>query len=724
MLLSTAVHSPSPEGSRRRWAWHVGAALLFATLAVGGQRGLVAGLGDHVFFQELPAGNDCLLHVWTLAWDQHALATDPAGVLDANIFYPYPRTLLYSDHLLGLAVLLVPLRLATANPVLIHNLVTLAAPALDALALYALALTLTGEPGAALLGALLYGFAPLRFTADRCQIQMLAAWWLPLLFLLARRAIVHDRVRDGLLAGIVLALQGLTGIYLTAFVLPFLLLAHLFWLRRFPVGAHRHGWAALALAEVAAIALLVPIGLAYRGVQESLGVSRSVALNALLALRPGSLPEYLPVASLGALVLAGLVAPRRHVPEPFGSERGLFVAVTAAALLLALGPAIPLPAGLGALRGPYALLLAIPGYDALRVPARMVHVGLLGAAVLAAGGFAALARRLPPRTRGAVAAVVAACVLLESWRPPGATIPVAPPRETDRVYTWLAQQRHDLPLVELPIDYFVSSSIYQYRTTAHWQRTLNGNMGILPPLYPFMVHQLARFPDADVVATLRALGITLAVVHLRALPPGARERVTALQHDPATPLGVPFASDDTIVLTLGEAPLPVGPDFRGRKLDRARWQARASHGAALATRAIDASQRTSWRNWGDLEAALHAWYDPVPFLDRWQQFLASQPSRFELDLGAPDRMTAVVLRLGGSDPMVAPSLRLESSLDGATWTPLPGDLIPLPDVRALVEQAADARFALVLGTAVPAQFLRLSVDGFDCSLGDLQVYAE
>jgi len=31
---------------------------------------------------------------------------------------------------------------------------------------------------------------------------------------------------------------------------------------------------------------------------------------------------------------------------------------------------------------------------------------------------------------------------------------------------------------------------------------------------------------------------------------------------------------------------------------------------------------------------------------------------------------------------------------------------------------------LVLGTAVPAQFLRLSVDGFDCRLGDLQVYAE
>src|SRR5262249_15261961 len=150
------------------------------------------GLGDHVFFQELPAGNDCLLHVWTLAWDHHALATRPAEVLDANIFFPYPSTLLYSDHLLGLAVLLAPLRAVTANPLLLHNPLTFAAPALDALALYALALALTGEPLPAVLGGLLYGFAPLRFTIDCCQVQMLVAWWLPLLFLFARRALARD----------------------------------------------------------------------------------------------------------------------------------------------------------------------------------------------------------------------------------------------------------------------------------------------------------------------------------------------------------------------------------------------------------------------------------------------------------------------------------------------------------------------------------------------------
>ncbi|HYV56110.1 MAG TPA: hypothetical protein VE911_01135 [Candidatus Nitrosopolaris sp.] len=716
------VHSPSPAGSSRRWAWHVGAATLFAVLAMAGQRRLVAGLRDHVFFQELPAGNDCLLHVWTLAWDHHALATHPAGVLDANIFYPYPSTLLYSDHLLGLAVLLAPLRLVTANPVLIHNLVTVAAPALDALALYALALALTGEPAAALVGALLYGFAPLRFTTDCCQVQMLAAWWLPLLFLFARRALARDSRRDGLVAGIVLALQGLTGIYLTAFVLPFLLVAHLFWLRRFPLGTHRRGWGALLLAELAALAVLVPVGLAYRGVQESLGVSRSVALNELLALHPEWIAEYFPVLSLGTLSVVGLLV-RRGVPQPFGSQRGLLATIALGALLLAMGPAIPLPGGWGEVKGPYALLFALPGYDALRAPARMVHVGLLGAALLAAGGFATLARRLPLPQRHIAAGLVAACILLESWRPPVATIP-APPRDPDPVYTWLAGAHRSLHLVELPIDQYVSSSVYQYRTMAHWKRTLDGNMGLVPPLYPFMVHQLARFPDPDVVATLRALGITHALVHPKALAPRDRERIAALQQDPSSPIGVPFTSDDAVVLALGSRPLPASPTLRGHKLDRGGWKVHASHGAALAVYAIDASLRTSWRNWGDLEASLHAWYDPVPFLARWRQFLAGQPSRLEVDLGAPVPMTAAVVRLGGSDPMVAPALRFESSIDGASWTPLAGELTPLPDVRGLVDSAREARFALVLRATVPAQFLRLSVDGFDCHLGDLEVYAE
>ena len=40
---------------------------------------------------------DPLFNVWTLAWDVHALQTQPLHLFDANIFYPYTNTLALSE---------------------------------------------------------------------------------------------------------------------------------------------------------------------------------------------------------------------------------------------------------------------------------------------------------------------------------------------------------------------------------------------------------------------------------------------------------------------------------------------------------------------------------------------------------------------------------------------------------------------------------------------------
>src|SRR4029079_13227903 len=100
-------------------------------------------------------------------------------------------------------------------------------------------------------------------------------------------------IRDGrwwaaILAGAALAFQGLTGIYLTAYFLPFLVLAHLVWLRRWPIRTHR-GWRALLVAEGVALALQVPFVQAYRAVQDHLGAQRPLLLNAIGSLQPVTL---------------------------------------------------------------------------------------------------------------------------------------------------------------------------------------------------------------------------------------------------------------------------------------------------------------------------------------------------------------------------------------------------------------------------------------------------
>lgn len=695
------------------------AACLYTAAGLAVQRELVrAGPATHVYQQNM-LGQDCLLHAWTIAWDQHALATSPCALADANIFHPERRTLFYSDHLLGLALLTAPLRLATDDALLVHNLVTLAAPVLDALALYALAFDLTGSVAAAFVGGLVYGFAPLRFVADACQIQMSAAWWLPLALLAALRAVRDDRAGWGVVAGTALLAQGLTGIYLTAFFLPFWALAHVVWWRRHPPAGARRGWPALVATEAVAALVVLPTALAYRDVQAHLGTNRSPFLNAILSLHWGMLAEHVPWMTTLALLALVVLRPV-DVPAGLRRERGLFLAIVAGALLLGLGPAMPLPRDLGTVPGPYRLLVSLPGFTALRVPARMLHVALLGASVLAAGGVAVL-REVAWRRPALATAIVLAALGAESRPRMPRVLPVPLPAAMDPAYRRLA---HEPPttIVELPIDPFgLTTAMRQYASTLHWQRALQGTSGVEPPMYRYMVDRLARFPDDDVVADLAALDVRNAIVHRRLLAAADVARLDAAAR--ARRVVKPrWSRGDTAVYALrphrGGHRVPAA----GPALDRAAWRATASAAASLAPLAIDDDPRTAWASWGDLDASVQrAWYDPRPVLDRWLAFMRAGPATLTVDLGAATTVASIRVALGGSDPMLLPSLRVETSADGAAWTTLP--IRPFPDVRALVDDAANIMMAAEPPAPIEARWLRLVAGAYETHVRDVAAFA-
>src|ERR1044071_375762 len=76
--------------------------------------------------RDLPADfGDPLLNTWILAWDashfQRALAGHPGArseYWNANIYYPHPLSLAYSEHLTTQAVMVLPVYIATGNAIL------------------------------------------------------------------------------------------------------------------------------------------------------------------------------------------------------------------------------------------------------------------------------------------------------------------------------------------------------------------------------------------------------------------------------------------------------------------------------------------------------------------------------------------------------------------------------------------------------------------------------
>jgi hypothetical protein len=123
--------------------------------------------------RELPADlGDPLLNSWILAWDCEHLLRALAGQLGAlreywhaNIYYPHPLALAYSEHLTAQAVMVLPVYAIAKNPILAYNVAFLATFVLAALGMFLFVRELTGSRSAAFLAGVAYGFAPYRFGA-------------------------------------------------------------------------------------------------------------------------------------------------------------------------------------------------------------------------------------------------------------------------------------------------------------------------------------------------------------------------------------------------------------------------------------------------------------------------------------------------------------------------------------------------------------------------------
>src|SRR6185295_608973 len=104
--------------------------------------------------------------------------------------------------------------------------------------------------------------------------------------------------------------------------------------------------------------------------------------------------------------------------------------------------------------GPLALLTWIPGFDAMRVPARFRMLASFGAALVAGVAVGSLCRRIAGSAgRALLAGALGLVVLLDTrvLREPLPLMAVERPADTPPVYAWLAAETPpDAAVLELP----------------------------------------------------------------------------------------------------------------------------------------------------------------------------------------------------------------------------------------------------------------------------------
>ena len=461
---------------------HVVAAALFAALAIGMTWPLAANLCCAVAWP-----GDPYINTWILDWDWWATFHQPLSLFQANAFYPAKLPLAYSENLYGIALFLFPFRAAGVPPIAAYNLAILAGYAFSGFGAYLLGWTITRSWWAGVAAGIFYAFVPFRIT-QAAHVQHVWAGWLPILI----AALLHYAKRPtwprAALFAAAFLFNGLSNIHWLLFGTVAILVT---------VAIVRPRPLPLAACTLGAALLLAPFLIPYAAVAREYGMRRTWPEMKSFSAAPR---DWLVAAETmrwyGRLKDAGVDAERWLFPGALGivfsiaglrrrQWRGIALAWIAVGVAGSLGTHLFF----------HRFLFAhVPGFQAIRVPARWANIAYVGMAMLIANGV----RRFAPLAAAALAVELCAAPIL--WY---VAVPGTPP-----VYRWIAEAR-PRAVLELPVgdgfDY-----VPMRHATAHHRPIVNGISGFSPPEQ----RRIVSLVGSDrLLPELRRIGVDTVVVH-------------------------------------------------------------------------------------------------------------------------------------------------------------------------------------------------------------------
>jgi len=464
---------------------------------------------------------DAYQFLWNLWWVRESvLALHRNPFFTSYLFYPGGVPLLFHTFSFSLGLASIPLQALPGGVVTGHNVLVVAAPLLAVLGLGLLAHEVTGDPWAALAGAV------------AGAVTGAAVWYLPVLYLdcsyliafvlwawwrLQRRA----RGRDVLLVFALLVVLVFASQEYALMALGVLALDTVAALvgGRFVALPPRWWRGVVAFWTLAAIALgglALVAGAAVTAPPPAWMVFLGSAYGAGLVTPPWLVPPVIPFWCIIYLGSATLVL----VPAALALDRrrATFWALAAGILVsMALGPVMrwhhvapalnvtlegqPVPRGIP---GPYAVAVhAFPLLRFFRTPYRWIVGAHVALGVTAAIGVAALRARLarPAPRRLATAAIFALVVAGAAADTRGLRAPLAA-AAVPAAYRVLSEDPQPAAVLELPSGLLVGSrfaafsSLYMYYQTFHAKFLLEGTVARRPPDRPLVIDR----PVAELLA--------------------------------------------------------------------------------------------------------------------------------------------------------------------------------------------------------------------------------
>jgi hypothetical protein len=343
---------------------------------------------------------------------------------------------------------------------------------------------------------------PWRFT-QLPHLQHVFSGWLPMMIFTLLVYADRPSWRNAALFAGAFLMNGLSNIH-------WLLLGSLAIALSVPIAVRQpRQWLRIGVCTLIALALLTPFLIPYARVAKLYGMQRGweEALHYSAALRdwlnPGTTnrfyvrfadvnvdPErWLFPGAIGiALSIAGLVRGRRE-------HRAI------AALWIVLGVA----GSLGLHTFFHRFLFGhVPGFRAIRVPARWANIGYVGMSLLIASSVSWMASK-----RRLLGYVAAALFLIELHAAPIRWYSTAP--EPPQVYRWLGTQH--ARIAELPLALGDFDYLFMFRATAHHRPMVNGISGFAPPETVRITEMWTSHRHDAMLDELQRIGVGLLVVH-------------------------------------------------------------------------------------------------------------------------------------------------------------------------------------------------------------------